>query len=93
MFKEIVTQKLIRYTILNLSFQKLIHFSSVIYRQIGTLKKYGTQNFDQKGIIAKLSRMKERFTGNFFVDSMKKHWLCEPVFSRWIGIRTHGLHH
>jgi hypothetical protein len=47
----------------------LIYFSSVIYRQIGTLKNYGTQNFDRKGIIAKLSRMRERFTGNFFVAS------------------------
>jgi hypothetical protein len=63
MFTEIIIQKLIPFQNLSVHFN---HFSSVIYRQIGALKKYGTQNFDRKGIIAKLSRMKERFAGKLF---------------------------
>jgi hypothetical protein len=63
MFTEIVIQKLTPFQNLSVHFN---YFSSVIYRQIGTLKKYGTQNFDRKGIIAKLFRMKEKFTGKLF---------------------------
>jgi hypothetical protein len=41
MFTEIVIQKLTPFQNLSVHFN---YFSSVIYRQIGTLKKYGTQN-------------------------------------------------